>query len=148
MASGVGLWLIDSDGRVFRFLGAVTGSEADGSAEVESLSPEEQWKEVRGTLKCISATRECAWGLTEEGNAVVYVHSTYVPIRVEEETYETEHRSFGGRLSLSWTNLDESAQRPRDEFALPSVNWEWEQAWTVDKDHVRTDDEVGFRVCV
>lgn len=149
MTTGVGLWLLDSDGRVFRFLGSLQET-SDEVAE-----PEEQWKLVNGRLKRISATRECAWGLDEDDGPVVYVHSTYVPIRVEEEVYESASKSLLGRGgstggASTWTNHDGTEQLAHPEtLPLPSLNWEWERAWGVDKEHVDTDEDVsdvGFRL--
>ncbi|XP_065180942.1 tectonin beta-propeller repeat-containing protein 1-like isoform X2 [Sycon ciliatum] len=137
MTTGVGLWLLDSEGRVFRFLGALQ----DTSDEV--AEPEEQWKLVKGRLKRISATRDCAWGLDVDDRPVVYVHSTYVPIRVEVDVYETETRGLLGRSGSghpAWTNSDGTEQRAHPQnIELPSVNWEWERAWGVDHDHTETD---------
>ena len=144
MTTGVGLWLLDTGGRVFRFLGALQES-SDEVAE-----PEEQWKLVSGLLKRLSATRECAWGLDTEDRPVVYVHSTYVPVRVAEEVYEAASRGLlgrGGAGHSRWTNSDGSEERATPEHTqLPSLNWEWERKWDIDKEHVDTDEEVSTEI--
>ncbi|XP_066432487.1 tectonin beta-propeller repeat-containing protein 1 isoform X2 [Eleutherodactylus coqui] len=113
--------------------------------KVYTLSTDgQQWelcKDGQVEFKRISAAQECCWGVACNHQIYVYVHTSDLPIRYQEETYENQRWNpvdgFCERLLPSdrwqWSDVTGLKHQPLDCFNLPSSHWEWEADWYVDE---------------
>ncbi|KAM3826503.1 tectonin beta-propeller repeat-containing protein 1 isoform 2-T3 [Vipera latastei] len=121
------LWAVDIFGRVYTLSTAGQYWELCKDGELE--------------LKRVSAIKQCCWGLACDHQVYVYVHSSDVPIRLKEETYENQRWNpvvgFCDHLLPSdrwqWSDISGLNHLPLESFALPSLHWEWESDWYVDE---------------
>ncbi|XP_028670052.1 tectonin beta-propeller repeat-containing protein 1 [Erpetoichthys calabaricus] len=121
------LWVIDIYGRVYTLstAGQIWELCRDGRLE----------------FKRVTATEPCCWGIASDHQVYVYVHSSEVPIRYQEETFENQRWNpvdgFCDRLLPSdrwqWSDITGLVHQPLDSFHLPSEHWEWEADWYVDE---------------
>ncbi|XP_064613719.1 tectonin beta-propeller repeat-containing protein 1-like isoform X2 [Liolophura sinensis] len=124
------LWLLNSEGKVFtlsphsRHLQHVTGHG------------------VGREFKRVSALPQSTWALGSDHRLYVYVPSSDIPVRVQEVTYENERWTPGigwsGRTVIpaarkNWSDVNGQGFLPKENFELPSPNWEWEGEWQVDE---------------
>ncbi|ETE63932.1 Tectonin beta-propeller repeat-containing protein 1, partial [Ophiophagus hannah] len=92
-------------------------------------------------VKRVSAVKQCCWGLACDHQIYVYVHSSDVPIRFKEETYENQRWNpvvgFCNSLLPSdrwpWSDVSGLKHQQLESFVLPSPHWEWESDWYVDE---------------
>uniref|UniRef100_H3AXP5 Tectonin beta-propeller repeat-containing protein 1 n=1 Tax=Latimeria chalumnae TaxID=7897 RepID=H3AXP5_LATCH len=121
------LWAVDVYGKVFTLSTA-----------------EQQWqlcKDGHLEFKRLAAVKQCCWGLAGDHQIYVYVHSSDVPIRYREETYENQRWNpvdgYSERLLPSdrwqWSDVSGLQHQPLQGFELPSQHWEWESDWYVDE---------------
>ncbi|XP_064789573.1 tectonin beta-propeller repeat-containing protein 1-like isoform X1 [Oncorhynchus masou masou] len=120
------LWAVDVYGRVY------------------SLSTRgQQWEQCHDAVlefKRVTAVQQCCWGIACDHHIYLNVHSSDVPIRYQEETFENQRwnpmDNFSDRLLPSdrwqWSNITGLEHQPLDSFFLPSTNWEWEGDWYID----------------
>ncbi|XP_075035775.1 tectonin beta-propeller repeat-containing protein 1 isoform X1 [Mixophyes fleayi] len=118
---------------------------ADTWGKVYTLSTEgQQWelcKDEHLEFKRISAVQACCWGIAGNNEIYIYVHSSDLPIRYQEETYENQRWNpvdgFCEKLLPSdrwqWSDITGLKQQQLDNFELPSSHWEWESDWYVDE---------------
>ncbi|XP_054849483.1 tectonin beta-propeller repeat-containing protein 1 isoform X2 [Eublepharis macularius] len=136
-SSGSLLWAVDIFGRVY------------------TLSTTGQFWELckHGQLefKRVSAVKQCCWGIACDHQIHVYVHSSDVPIRYQEETYENQRWNpvigFCEKLLPSdrwqWSDVSGLKHQKFESFALPSPHWEWESDWYVDENFGGDPTEKG-----
>nr|XP_006637424.1 PREDICTED: tectonin beta-propeller repeat-containing protein 1 isoform X1 [Lepisosteus oculatus]XP_015215748.1 PREDICTED: tectonin beta-propeller repeat-containing protein 1 isoform X1 [Lepisosteus oculatus]XP_015215749.1 PREDICTED: tectonin beta-propeller repeat-containing protein 1 isoform X1 [Lepisosteus oculatus]XP_015215750.1 PREDICTED: tectonin beta-propeller repeat-containing protein 1 isoform X1 [Lepisosteus oculatus]XP_015215751.1 PREDICTED: tectonin beta-propeller repeat-containing len=121
------LWAVDVFGRVFHL------STAGRCWEL--------CKDVQLEFKRVSAAQQCSWGIACDHQVYLYVHSSDVPIRYQEETYENQRWNpvdgFCDRLLPSdrwqWSDASGLQHQPLGGFQPPSEHWEWEADWFVDE---------------
>ncbi|XP_067673627.1 tectonin beta-propeller repeat-containing protein 1-like isoform X2 [Haliotis asinina] len=92
-------------------------------------------------LKRLAACQSGAWGIGHDHQIYIFVHSTEVPIRVQETTYENQRWSpisgFSGSNLLptdrsNWSDEHGNGFFPKESFTLPSQHWEWDGDWEID----------------
>uniref|UniRef100_A0A673WFA2 Tectonin beta-propeller repeat-containing protein 1 n=1 Tax=Salmo trutta TaxID=8032 RepID=A0A673WFA2_SALTR len=121
------LWAVDVYGRVYSLS---TGGQ--------------QWEQCRDAVlefKRVTAVQQCCWGIACDHHIYLNVHSSDVPIRYQEETFENQRwnpmDNFSDRLLPSdrwqWSNITGLEHQPLESFLLPSTNWEWEGDWYIDE---------------
>ncbi|XP_014778842.1 tectonin beta-propeller repeat-containing protein 1 [Octopus bimaculoides] len=129
---GSPLWLVSWDGNVFTLF-----TKAKYVQQVNKSS-----SEYTSHFKRISATPDCAWGLSCYHQIYVYVYPLEIPIRIQDKTYENERwtpvNGFSGKNLLpterkNWSDESGEGYYPKDCFELPSQYWEWEGDWSVDE---------------
>ncbi|XP_053550692.1 tectonin beta-propeller repeat-containing protein 1 isoform X2 [Bombina bombina] len=118
---------------------------SDIFGKVYTLSTDgQQWepcKDFQIEFKRISASRPCCWGIASNHQIYVFVHSSDLPIRYQEETYENQRWNpvygFCERLMPSdrwqWSDVTGLKHQELESFTLPSQHWEWESDWYVDE---------------
>ncbi|KAM4632524.1 tectonin beta-propeller repeat-containing protein 1 [Discoglossus pictus] len=118
---------------------------SDIFGKVYTLSTDgHQWdlcKDDQLLFKRVSAARPCCWGIASNHQIYVYVHTSDLPIRYQEETYENQRWNpvdgFCERLLPSdrwqWSDVTGLEHQQLDSFKLPSPHWEWESDWYVDE---------------
>ncbi|KAM4697520.1 tectonin beta-propeller repeat-containing protein 1 [Rhinophrynus dorsalis] len=118
---------------------------ADIFGKVHTLSTDgHQWvpcKDRHLEFKRISAVRACCWGIGCNHQIYLYVHSSDLPIRYQEETYENQRWNpvdgYCEKLMPSdrwqWSDITGLQHQPLDSFELPSPHWEWESDWYIDE---------------
>ncbi|XP_046351309.2 tectonin beta-propeller repeat-containing protein 1-like [Haliotis rufescens] len=124
------LWLVNTNGNVFtlstkhRRLRQLVKTYLDGVK-----------------LKRLAACQSGAWGIGHDHHVYIFVHSTEVPIRVQETTYENQRWSpisgFSGSNLLptdrtNWSDEHGNGFLPKESFSLPSQHWEWDGDWEID----------------
>uniref|UniRef100_A0A8C5Q5D9 Tectonin beta-propeller repeat-containing protein 1 n=1 Tax=Leptobrachium leishanense TaxID=445787 RepID=A0A8C5Q5D9_9ANUR len=117
----------------------------DAWGKVYTLSTDNQhWdvcKDSQLEFKRVSAVRQCCWGIACNHQLYVYVHSSDLPIRYQEETFENQRWNpvdgFCDRLLPSdrwqWSDVTGSKHQQLNSFELQSPHWEWESDWYVDE---------------
>lgn len=118
---------------------------ADIWGKVHTLSTDgQQWelcKDDQQEFKRLSAVQACCWGIASNHQVYVYVHTSDLPIRYQEETYENQRWNpvdgFCEKLLPSdrwqWSDVTGLKHQQLDSFQLPSPHWEWESDWYVDE---------------
>uniref|UniRef100_A0A673W607 Tectonin beta-propeller repeat-containing protein 1 n=1 Tax=Salmo trutta TaxID=8032 RepID=A0A673W607_SALTR len=131
------LWAVDVYGRVYSLS---TGGQ--------------QWEQCHDAVlefKRVTAVQQCCWGIACDHHIYLNVHSSDVPIRYQEETYENQRwnpkDNFSDHLLPSdrwhWSDITGLEHQPLDSFLLPSTNWEWEGDWYVDENFGGEPTEKG-----
>lgn len=129
---GTPLWLVSWDGNVFTLF-----TKAKYVQQVNKSC-----SEYTSHFKRISATPDCAWGLSCYHQIYVYVYPLDIPIRIQDKTYENERwtpvNGFSGKNLLptdrkNWSDENGEGYYPKESFQLPSQYWEWEGGWIVDE---------------
>ncbi|CAH2307112.1 tectonin beta-propeller repeat-containing 1 [Pelobates cultripes] len=121
------LWTVDVWGKVYTL-------STDG----------QHWdvcKDSQLQFKRVSAVRQCCWGIAGNHQLYVYVHSSDLPIRYQEETYEYQRWNpvdgFCDKLLPSdrwqWSDVTGLKHQQLNRFELPSQHWDWESDWYVDE---------------
>ncbi|KAM8960498.1 tectonin beta-propeller repeat-containing protein 1 [Pelodytes ibericus] len=121
------LWAVDIWGKVYTL-------STDG----------QHWdvcKDGQLEFKRVSAVQQYCWGIGSNHQIYVYVHSSDLPIRYQEETYENQRWNpvdgFCEKLLPSdrwqWSDVAGLKHQQLDMFELPSPHWEWESDWYVDE---------------
>ncbi|XP_043945647.1 tectonin beta-propeller repeat-containing protein 1 [Protopterus annectens] len=117
----------------------------DVSGRVYTLSTVgQQWelcKDRHLEFKRVAAAKQCCWGIACDQQVYVYVHSSDVPIRYQEEAFENQRWNpvdgFSDRLLPSdrwqWSDITGLKHQPLNSFHLPSEHWDWESDWYVDE---------------
>ncbi|KAL8175522.1 UNVERIFIED_CONTAM: Tectonin beta-propeller repeat-containing protein 1 [Gekko kuhli] len=131
------LWAVDIFGRVYTLSTAGQYWEICKNGQLE--------------FKRVSAVKECCWGIACDHQVHVYVHSSDVPIRYQEETYENQRWNpvigFCEKLLPSdrwqWSDVSGLKHQKLEGFALPSPHWEWESDWYVDENFGGEPTEKG-----
>ncbi|RXM32905.1 Tectonin beta-propeller repeat-containing protein 1 [Acipenser ruthenus] len=121
------LWAVDVYGRVYTLSTAGQCWELCKDAHLE--------------FKRLTSVQQCCWGIAGDHQVYLYVHSSDVPIRYQEETYENQRWNpvdrFCEKLLPSdrwqWSDVTGLKHQPLDSFRLPSEHWEWEADWYVDE---------------
>ncbi|KAG8433064.1 hypothetical protein GDO86_017369 [Hymenochirus boettgeri] len=104
----------------------------------------QQWAPCKNgylEFKRVSAVRSCCWGIGCNHQIYVYIHSSDLPIRYQEETYENQRWNpvdgYCEKLLPSdrwqWSDVTGLQHQQLDSFELPSPHWEWESDWYVDE---------------
>uniref|UniRef100_A0A8C8C3A0 Tectonin beta-propeller repeat-containing protein 1 n=1 Tax=Oncorhynchus tshawytscha TaxID=74940 RepID=A0A8C8C3A0_ONCTS len=131
------LWAVDVYGRVYSLS---TGGQ--------------QWEQCQDAVlefKRVTAVQQCCWGIACDHHIYLNVHSSDVPIRYQEETYENQRwnpkDNFSDHLLPSdrwhWSDITGLEHQPLDSFLLPSTNWEWEGDWYIDENFGGEPTEKG-----
>ncbi|KAI1895991.1 hypothetical protein AGOR_G00090210 [Albula goreensis] len=131
------LWAVDVYGRVYSLSTAA-----------------QQWEQCRDAqleFKRVTAVQQCCWGIACDHQIYLNVHSSDLPIRYQEETYENQRWNpvdgFSDRLLPSdrwqWSDITGLKHQPFESFQLPSDNWEWEADWYVDENFGGEPTEKG-----
>ncbi|KAJ6659782.1 hypothetical protein lerEdw1_018498 [Lerista edwardsae] len=136
-ASGSLLWAVDIFGRVYTLSTAGQYWELCKDGQLE--------------FKRVSAVKECCWGIACDHQVYVYIHSSDVPIRFQEETYENQRWNpvigFCEKLLPSdrwqWSDASGLKHQPLESFTPPSPHWEWESDWYVDENFGGDPTEKG-----
>ncbi|XP_066545328.1 tectonin beta-propeller repeat-containing protein 1 [Amia ocellicauda] len=131
------LWAVDVYGRVYSLSTAGQYWELCKDAHLE--------------FKRVTAVEQCCWGIACDHQIYLYVHSSDVPIRYQEETYENQRWNpvdgFCERLLPSdrwqWSDVTGLKHQPLDGFELSSEHWEWEADWYVDENFGGEPTEKG-----
>ncbi|XP_053327449.1 tectonin beta-propeller repeat-containing protein 1 [Spea bombifrons] len=131
------LWAVDIWGKVYTL-------STDGQHW-------EACKDGQLEFKRLSAVWQGCWGIACNHQIYVYVHSSDLPIRYQEETYENQRWNpvdgFCEKLLPSdrwqWSDVTGSKHQQLDSFELPSPHWEWEADWYVDENFGGEPTEKG-----
>ncbi|XP_066496875.1 tectonin beta-propeller repeat-containing protein 1 [Tiliqua scincoides] len=131
------LWAVDIFGRVYTLSTASQYWELCKDGQLE--------------FKRVSAVKECCWGIACDHQVYVYIHSSDVPIRFQEETYENQRWNpvigFCEKLLPSdrwqWSDVSGLKHQPLESFAPPSPHWDWESDWYVDENFGGDPTEKG-----
>ncbi|XP_075421580.1 tectonin beta-propeller repeat-containing protein 1 isoform X4 [Ascaphus truei] len=121
------LWAVDIFGKVYTL---------STDRQQWSLCKDEQLE-----FKRVAAARQCCWGIGCNHQIYVYVHTSDLPIRYQEETYENQRWNpvdgYCEKLLPSdrwqWSDVTGLQHQQLDGFELPSPHWEWESDWFVDE---------------
>ncbi|XP_053132794.1 tectonin beta-propeller repeat-containing protein 1 [Hemicordylus capensis] len=136
-APGSLLWAVDIFGRVYTLSTAGQYWELCKDGQLE--------------FKRVSAVKECCWGIACDHQVYVYIHSSDVPIRYQEETYENQRWNpvvgFCEKLLPSdrwqWSDVSGLKHQQLESFMLLSPHWEWESDWYVDENFGGDPTEKG-----
>lgn len=92
-------------------------------------------------FKKISAVPHFLWAIGGDRQVYVHVHGLDIPIRMPEEAYENERwlplDGFSSRMlptdRCHFSSVDGLVNRSIDKIRLPSMAWQWEGEWTIDR---------------
>lgn len=92
-------------------------------------------------FKKISAVPHFLWAIGGDRQVYVHVHGLDIPIRMQEEAYENERwlplDGFSSRMlptdRCHFSSADGLVNRSIDKIRLPSMAWQWEGEWTIDR---------------